>query len=306
MRKLILFFLFLIVFVSAIAQQNCEDKQHPPPVFTDSLQKIFDESLASSYSKYQNDSTNAEHIVWYGRRTAYLGNYKEAIDIYTRGMQLFPKDPRFLRHRAHRYITLRCFDKAINDLEKAAEMVRGKTDEVEADGLPNALNIPTTTLHSNIWYHLGLAYYLEGKYDKASFAYEQCMGVADNNDMHVATLNWLNIVLRRLGKVAEADMRLRNISPDLMLIENKDYLDILLLYKIQDRLTKINKMTPRQAALLIDEIGSNATFAYGIGIRYLLKGEKDIARQIFEKITSGKQWSSFGFIGAEVELKRMK
>src|SRR5688572_31633778 len=85
MRKLILFFLFPVVSGNTIAQQNCEDKQHPPSVFTDSLQKIFDESLASSYSKYQNDSTNAEHIVWYGRRTAYLGNYKEAIDIYTRG-----------------------------------------------------------------------------------------------------------------------------------------------------------------------------------------------------------------------------
>ena len=194
MRKLFLFFLFPVC-GNVIAQQNCEDKQYPPPVFTDSLQKIFDESLASSFSKYQNDSTNAEHIVWYGRRTAYLGNYKEAIDIYTRGMQLFPKDPRFLRHRAHRYITLRCFDKAIADLEKAKEMIMGKTDEVEADGLPNALNIPTTTLHFNIWYHLGLAYYLKGDFEKALYAYNQNMLVADNNDSYVATLNWLYITL---------------------------------------------------------------------------------------------------------------
>lgn len=307
MRKLFcLIFLFLVIHAGVPAQENCEDKKHPLPVFSDSLQKVFDANLSSSYSKFQNDSTNDEYIIWYGRRTAYLGNYKEAINIYTRGIKLFPKDARFLRHRAHRYITLRCFDKAIADLEKAVELIRGKTDEVEADGLPNALNIPTTTLHSNIWYHLGLAYFLKGSYEKALNAYELGMLVADNNDMHVALLNWLNIVLRKLGKTAEAEMRIRNITSDLMIIENKDYLDILLLYKYPDRLGKIHKMSERQAASMIDDIASNATFGFGVGYYYLLKEEKDIARRIFEKITAGKQWSSFGFIAAEVELNRMK
>ena len=299
MRKLILFFLFLIVFVSAIAQQNCEDKQHPPPVFTDSLQKIFDESLASSYSKYQNDSTNAEHIVWYGRRTAYLGNYKEAIDIYTRGMQLFPKDPRFLRHRAHRYITLRCFDKAIADLEKAKEMILGKTDEVEADGLPNALNIPTTTLHYNIWYHLGLAYYLKGEYEKALFAYNQNMLVADNNDSYVATLNWLYITLKKLGKNAEAEQKLHNMDPDIQVIENNDYRDILLMYRRNNEKSLVEKTNSQQS------LGS-ATLGYALGNYYLLKGQKEKAKEIFKAVVKGNQWASFGFIAAEKELERMK
>jgi len=299
MRKLILFFLFLIVFVSAIAQQNCEDKQHPPPVFTDSLQKIFDESLASSYSKYQNDSTNAEHIVWYGRRTAYLGNYKEAIDIYTRGMQLFPKDPRFLRHRAHRYITLRCFDKAIADLEKAKEMILGKTDEVEADGLPNALNIPTTTLHYNIWYHLGLAYYLKGEYEKALFAYNQNMLVADNNDSYVATLNWLYITLKKLGKNAEAEQKLQNMDPDIQVIENNDYRDILLMYRRNNEKSLVEKTNSQQS------LGS-ATLGYALGNYYLLKGQKEKAKEIFKAVVKGNQWASFGFIAAEKELERMK
>jgi len=299
MRKLILFFLFLIVFVSAIAQQNCEDKQHPPPVFTDSLQKIFDESLASSYSKYQNDSTNAEHIVWYGRRTAYLGNYKEAIDIYTRGMQLFPKDPRFLRHRAHRYITLRCFDKAIADLEKAKEMILGKTDEVEADGLPNALNIPTTTLHYNIWYHLGLAYYLKGEYEKALFAYNQNMLVADNNDSYVATLNWLYITLKKLGKNAEAEQKLQNMDPDIQVIENNDYRDILLMYRRNNEKSLVEKTNSQQS------LGS-ATLGYALGNYYLLKGQKEKAKEIFKAMVKGNQWASFGFIAAEKELERMK
>jgi len=300
MRKLILSsFLFLVICGNAIAQQNCEDKQHPPPVFTDSLQKVFDENLASSYSKYQNDSTNAEHIVWYGRRTAYLGNYKEAIDIYTRGIQLFPKDARFLRHRAHRFITLRCFDKAITDLEKATEMIRGKTDEIEADGLPNTLNIPTTTLHSNIWYHLGLAYYLKGDNQKALSAYEQCMLVADNNDTYVATLNWLYITLRKLGKDPEAEQKLQNMDPDIQVIENKDYLDILLMYKRNKESLLVEKTKSQQ------NLGS-ATLGYALGNYYLLKRQKEKAREIFRSVIKGNQWASFGFIAAETELERMK
>ena len=299
MRKLILSFLFPVIGGNAIAQQNCEDKQHPPPIFTDSLQKIFDESLSSSYSKYQNDSTNAEHIVWYGRRTAYLGNYKEAIDIFTRGMQLFPRDPRFLRHRAHRFITLRCFDKAIADLEKATEMILGKTDEVEADGLPNALNIPTTTLHYNIWYHLGLAYYLKGDYEKALYTYNQNMLVADNNDSYVATLNWLYITLKKLGKNAEAEQKLQNMDPDIQVIENQDYRDILLMYRRNNEKNLLEKTKSQQS------LGS-ATLGYALGNYYLLKGQKEKAKEIFNAVVKGNQWASFGFIAAEKELERMK
>ena len=45
--------------------------------------------------------------------------------------------------------------------QKAIELVAGNVDQIEPDGLPNKNNIPLTTLHGNIWYHLGLAYYLK-------------------------------------------------------------------------------------------------------------------------------------------------
>mgnify|MGYP006178114509 CR=1 FL=1 len=52
----------------------------------------------------------------------------------------------------------------VADLERAASLVRGRPDEVEPDGAPNRFNIPTSTLQSNIWYHLGLAYYMRGEF----------------------------------------------------------------------------------------------------------------------------------------------
>ncbi len=76
------------------------------------------------------------------------------------------------RHRGHRYITLREFDKAIADFNKAVELIEGTDDIVEPDGAPNAAGIPTSTLHTNIWYHLGLAHYLKGDFAAALLAYE--------------------------------------------------------------------------------------------------------------------------------------
>src|SRR6187402_374842 len=123
MRKFILLFLFAAISDLSFAQkQNCENKQYPPPSLTDSLKKVFETNLRSAEKKYRTDSLNDEHIIWYGRRLAYLGYYKEAIAIYTKGINLHPDNARFYRHRAHRYITLRCYDNAIVDLKKAIDL----------------------------------------------------------------------------------------------------------------------------------------------------------------------------------------
>jgi hypothetical protein len=300
MRKFIYSFLFIMVAVPVFSQnESCEDKQHPMPVLSDSAKKVFLKNLVSAENKYKNDSTNAEHIIWYGRRTAYLGNYKEAIDIYSKGILLYPKNARFYRHRGHRYITLRCIDKAIADLKKGSELISGLIDEIEADGMPNAANIPTSTLHSNIWYHLGLAYYLKEEYRSALLAFEKCMSVSDNDDMLVATLNWLNMTLRKMGRDKDADQRLKEVSAEMMIIENHDYHEILLMYISGDD-SKLVEKTKNQETL------SNSTLGFALGTYYLLNGKKQKAKEMFEKVVAGNQWSSFGFIAAEAELARMK
>ena len=80
----------------------------------------------------------------------------------------FYHDARFYRHRGHRYISVRRFDEAAADLARAAELSEGVPDVVGEDGAPNAAGIPRSTSHSNIWYHLGLAYYLQGEFERAA------------------------------------------------------------------------------------------------------------------------------------------
>jgi len=300
MRKFILLFLFATVSGLSFAQkQNCENKQYPPLFLTDSLKKVFETNLRSAEKKYNTDSLNDEHIIWYGRRLAYLGYYNESIAIYTKGIKLHPGNARFYRHRAHRYITLRCYDNAIADLKKAIGLIKDQIDEIEEDGIPNARNFPTSTLHTNIYYHLGLAYYLKGDNRQALLAWEKCLDIADNDDMKVATLNWINITLRKMGRQKDADHHLLDVTKDMEIIENRDYYDILLMYQSGDDSKLVEKTQNQQTV-------TNATLGYGLATYYQLKGDKAKTKELFQKVVAGHQWSSFGYIAAEAELAKMK
>ena len=245
----------------------------------------------SAETRAKRERDHADAIVWLGRRTAYLGNYQEAIDIFTDGAKRYPRDARMLRHRGHRWITLRQFDRAVADLTQAANLIRGTADEIEPDGLPNARNIPTSTLQSNIWYHLGLAHYLRGDFEKALDAYRECMAVSKNPDGVVSTSHWLYMTLRRLGRPEEAEKVLEAISTDMDVIENQAYHKLLLM----DR----GEIVPEE---LLD---SDATTLYGVGNWYLFNGQTEKARQTFERIVSGKEYAAFGFIAAEADLHRL-
>lgn len=292
--------ILLIVFGSLSFAQNCLDNAKiVAPVLADNARKNYETKLAEAKEKFDENPNSADAIIWLGRRTAYLGNYRDAIKIFTRGIEKFPEDAWLYRHRGHRLITIRCFDEAIQDLETAAKLVRGKKDELESDGLPNARNVPTSTLQTNIFYHLGLAYYLKGDFENALKAFRSCEKLSKNADMLVATTHWLYMTLRRLSKPKEADRTVAAIEDNLDVIENGDYYKLVQFYQGK-----------RKADFLEKEIGtdfntvSSATLGYGLGNWYLANGEKEKAFKLFRQITAGNQWSSFGFIVAEADLKR--
>jgi tetratricopeptide (TPR) repeat protein len=270
------------------------------PTPTGEARTKMEELLSAATRAYNSAPTNADSIIWLGRRTAYLGRFNEAIDIYTRGIALHPKDARLLRHRGHRYLTTRQLDKAIADFQKAYELTRNKPDEIEPDGLPNARNIPTSSLKSNIRYHLGLAHYLKGNFAKAAKLYAEDVAAARNVDTHVASAHWLYMSLRRLGKVREAEAVLIPISAKMDVIENTAYHRLLLLYKGE---LKPSDILPDQETPTLE----NVTTAYGVANWHLYNGRKDEAAKLFQQITAVKsQWTSFGYLAAEAELARQR
>jgi tetratricopeptide (TPR) repeat protein len=289
--------IFIVLTRYANAQDNCVTNP-PLPALSEKAKVELVTKQALAKADYETHAT-ADNLIWYGRRTAYLGYYNDAIGLFTEGVKKFPTDARFYRHRGHRYLSIRCVDKAIADFKQAALLIKGKADETEPDGMPNAMNIPTSTLQSNIFYHLGLGYYLKGNFKKALKAYEQCLTVSKNPDMYVATAYWLCMTQRQLGKNKAAQKTLATITDDMKLIENIDYYDILRLFqgKIQAETIK-NELFKAGATSL-----SNASKGFGLGNYFLLEKNKDEAKAIFQKIVAGNQWSSFGFIAAEVKLK---
>lgn len=291
--------LILIFVAGAIAQPCFHAAREIAPVISDETRKLYEKKLAEAEAVHLEKPNEADSIIWLGRRTAYLGKYKNAVRIFSSGMTLHPNDARFYRHRGHRYLTLRCFDDAIRDFKKAAELVKGKPDEIEPDGLPNARNIPTSTLQSNIWYHLGLAYYLKGDFKNALNAYKECQKVSKNNDMRVATIYWHYMTLRRVGKKGDAGKLLKGFSTDIELIENTDYLSLIKLNKGESRAEDLLSTIRGDANTL-----GSASLGYGIGNYFLYNGDKEKAMTIFRNITEGDQWASFGYIAAEIELTR--
>ena len=266
------------------------------PATIPNRQKL-DADLAQAERVLAANPKDAEAIIWVGRRLGYLWRYHDAIAMFSKGIAMYPDNPKFYRHRAHRYLTIRQFAKAQADFEKAAQLIKGQPDEIEPDGAPNPAGKPRSTLQFNIWYHLGLSYYLQGNYAKAYDAYVECMKVSNNDDSVAATSDWMWMTLMRLNRKADAAKVLERITPTMDILENGSYLRRLLMYKGLD-----------QPEALLDAAKADdttiATQGYGVGNYYFVTGNPAKAREVFQKVTSGGGWNAFGFIAAEADLQR--
>jgi hypothetical protein len=173
-------------------------------------------------------------------------------------------------------------------------LIEGTADEIEPDGMPNAQNIPVSSLHGNIYYHLGLAYYLTHQYDKAYTAYLQCRESGNHYDNIVSSTHWLYMIQQRLGNPAKADSLLAPIHADSTVIENQSYADLCQLYKgwiSVDSVMPIGEGNP-----------SNDAVRYGVANWYLYNGDTVKARQLMEELVTTKAFSSFGYVAAESDL----
>jgi tetratricopeptide (TPR) repeat protein len=269
-------------------------KQQPPRPEVVEQQKILYEKALKDWEKNPND---ADAIIWLGRGTAYLGYFREAAAIFSRGIEIHPEDPRMYRHRGHRFLSLRLFDQAIDDLEKAAELIEGTTDEMEPDGIPNERGTPVSSLHFNVWYHLALVYYLIGDYESALSCYEECLKVSEIPDKLVATAHWTYMTLRLLERKEEADKLLSSIREEMDIIENQHYHRLLLMYKGIIEPEEVMKEARKQGSLAV------ATVGYGVGNWYLYNGREEKAVEIFNEILDTEGWAGFGYIAAEADLK---
>jgi tetratricopeptide (TPR) repeat protein len=269
------------------------------PILPDQVYAEYNKKLEDTRLMYKANPKELTNIIWYGRRLAYVGRYNHAIEIFTRGLEHHPESFRILRHRGHRYITLRQFDRAIADLTRAAVLATGSELEIEPDGLPNRLNQPLTTVQWNIYYHLGLAHYLKGDYEMALEAYKPCLALSDNHDVFVAVTDWMYLTYHRLNQADSADAIIGQVSPDWEMIENESYFKRIMLHKGLLPPDSLLQIKPGQ-----DQSLELATQGYGLGNFYLIAADTSKALKIFTKVVRGDNWPAFGYIAAEADLAR--
>jgi tetratricopeptide (TPR) repeat protein len=266
------------------------------PAPSETVRARLEADLAAARSALERAPNDPDARLWVGRRLAYLGRHREAIAVYSDGVQRFPTDARFLRHRGHRYITVRELDKAVADLERADALVAGSPDQIEPDGQPNARNIPLTTLHSNIRYHLALAYYLQGRFAQAAPVWQRARDAVKNPDNLVSATHWLYLTLRRLGRTDDAARVLDAIVPGLDIVENGSYYALCQLYK-----------GARTADDVLNTAGAGsagAAVVYGVSAWHAVNGRTADARALWQKLVDGADWAPFGVIAAEADLAR--
>lgn len=261
-------------------------------------QQKLEADLAQAEQTLAANSKDPEALIWVGRRLGYLWRFNDAIAAFSKGIVLYPDNPKFYRHRGHRYLTTRQFAKAQADFEKATALIKGKPDEIEPDGAPNPAGKPRSTLQFNIWYHLALAHYLQGDYARAYAAQVECMKVSNNDDSVVATSDWMWMTLMRLNRKADAAKVLERIAPQMDILENQAYHRRLLMYKGVETPASLLDTTTADPTQI-------ATQGYGVANYYLVTGERAKATELFEKIVGGTGWNAFGFIAAEADLQRM-
>ncbi|MGQ0703648.1 MAG: tetratricopeptide repeat protein [Gemmatimonadales bacterium] len=277
--------------------------QDPPPVLSPEARRAYEERLAEARRAYDRTPNDPDSLIWLGRRTAYLGRYRDAIAIYTEGIAKHPRDARMYRHRGHRYLTIRDFPRAIADLNRGLELVQGQPDQVEPDGIPNPRGIPTSTLHSNLFYHLGLAYYLTADFTRAAEVYGQDVARAretGNSDRLVASSYWLYLARRRAGQSSEATAALAPITRELPVIENGSYHRLLLLFRGDLAADSLLTSPGRRELQSVEDV----TLAYGVGAWHGIHGRPGEALAIYRRIVASPQWAAFGYIAAEQDVKR--
>jgi Flp pilus assembly protein TadD len=150
-----------------------------------------------------------------------------------------------------------------------------------------------------VFYHLGLAYYLEGDFARAASAYQRCTDTSTTDGARIECDAWLVPSLIRAGRRRDAKALLARVPSSPVAGHSSLYLDRLLLFKGVKSEADLVATMPSEGAV------TEATVGYGIGLWHLLNGRTDAARSYFQRAVDANLPTSWGARAAEAELKRM-
>lgn len=245
----------------------------------------------------RGDPDNLDLILEAGRVRRGPWHYRQEIAFYDRAIELAPGDWRAWRFRGHRRLSLRDFEGGVADLERARELA---------------------PLNWDVAYHLGLAYFYQGRFGHAANEYLRCLNLsgdgeaaaadspgfrscsanADDPESRVAMTEWAVRALLRDGRAGEAEALWTGLPDNLDVSTNVAYHHNLLLYRGEKT---------EEALLNPDPDGPYRleTVGFGVANWRLAQGDTVGARELLEVLNQDPWWPGFGRIAAEVELARI-
>jgi len=219
---------------------------------------------------------DVDKIIQLGLAQSAIRQYREAIKTFSHGLSVAPNNAMLYRWRGHRYISVREFDKALNDLTRG-----------------NSLD----SANYGVLYHLGVVRYARGDFKGAAQAFARAQPLAPTPDELTGSTDWLWMSLSRAGRGDEAKA---------MLDRHPDSVKTTIAYAQRLRLYR-GEIGPESVVTPADTNDLQlATLAYGVGNWYLLRGDSANARSWFERSVQSGGWPAFGFIMSEIELKKRR
>jgi tetratricopeptide (TPR) repeat protein len=265
----------LIVAFAASSVAQGQSIQYRSPAGVEYRSQADTGAIARAESALAADPRNVDRIIALGVAQSGARQFREAINTFSRGLSLYPNNAMLLRWRGHRYLSVRQFDSAMADLTRGIQL--------------------DSTIYG-IWYHLGVLRFARADFAGAADAFARAQPRApDGNELAGAT-DWLWMSLMRAGRAADAAAMLAR-HPDSLNSSNA-YTQRLKLYR--------GEIDPNQLFTPADTSDIQvATLSYGLGNWYLVHGDTNRAREMFERSVQSGGWPAFGFIVSEIELDRL-
>src|SRR5216110_2805106 len=173
-----------VMFVARVSAQSI---QYRSPAGVEYRAQRDAGAIARAESALAADPRNVDRIIALGIAQSGMRQYREAIQTFTRGLKIAPNNALLYRWRGHRYLSVREFNRAMDDLTRGARL--------------------DSTIYG-IWYHLGIVRYARGDFAGAVAAFSRALPIAPDSGERSGSTDWLWMSLSRVGRKDEANAML--------------------------------------------------------------------------------------------------
>jgi tetratricopeptide (TPR) repeat protein len=273
--------------------------------FSPETEKNMLRAAAEAKAAYEQSPT-VDNATWYQRLLMYQNRILDSVAVLDAALKLHPGSGKLLRHRAQRYLTLRQFDKSIEDGLAGVKAYGSQPLERERPG-PSYFPGAPDMVQMYLFYHLGQAYFGKHDFDNAQKWFAKAREVAAfsrDDETESSTVYWLFLCAARAGRTAEARVILDGYNRTLFELYPKGgsdtYFDGIQLFKGNRPVSSMFSTSDGGQPFATGE-GVAASTSYSIAQYYLLMGEREKAKPWLARAILVKSWGYFARIQAEAD-----